>query len=118
MPNHGKARPKGLPKTGGRTMGTKNKATSLRERIHTLLESYTLEMMIDDLHNIPPLERLRITTGLFEYVTPKLARVEQLGDGAVKQQMIILTSEEDRLKLTMLTNEPTNQDHEGIQQES
>lgn len=72
---------KGKPKTGGKKKGTPNKATSsVRDKFAQLLEGYSIELMSKDLKSIEPAERLRIVTGLAEFIVPKLQRSEHSGN--------------------------------------
>ena len=71
------ARPKGSPKLGGRKKGTTNKNVApIREKFQQLLEGYSIELMTKDLKSVEPAERLRIVTGLAEFIVPKLQRSE------------------------------------------
>ena len=68
---------KGKTKTGGKTKGTPNKATSsVRDKFAQLLEGYSIELMTKDLKSVEPVERLRIVTGLAEFIIPKMNRTE------------------------------------------
>jgi hypothetical protein len=68
-------------KTGGRTKGTTNKDVApIREKFAQLLEGYSIELMTKDLKSIEPAERLRIVTGLAEFIVPKLQRTEVKND--------------------------------------
>lgn len=64
-------------KTGGRTKGTPNVVNQpLKEKFSKLLDGYSVELMIKDLKTLEPAERLRIVTGLAEFIVPKLQRSE------------------------------------------
>lgn len=68
---------KGKPKTGGREKGVVNKTTlTIKEKFAQLLEGYSIELMTKDLKSVEPAERLRIVTGLAEFIVPKLQRSE------------------------------------------
>lgn len=65
-------------KTGGgsrKGKGNKN-ITPIREKYQQLLDGYDIEMMLKDLMSLEPVERLKIVTGLSEYIIPKLNRTE------------------------------------------
>jgi len=65
-------------KTGGgsrKGVGNKN-ITPIREKFQQLLDGYTIELMLKDLKSLEAGERLRIVTGLSEYIIPKLNRTE------------------------------------------
>lgn len=72
-----------MPKKGvvnnpkGRKQGSQNKNIApIREKFQQLLEGYSIELMTKDLKSIEPAERLRIVTGLAEFIVPKLQRTE------------------------------------------
>jgi hypothetical protein len=66
---------KGKPKTGGRAKGVVNKTTTpIKEKFQQLLDGYSIEKMIKDLESVPPSERIKLVTGIAEFVTPKLQR--------------------------------------------
>lgn len=68
-------RTKGTPKTGGRAAGTPNKVTAdLREWISCIIDDGR-EQFIKDLKTLDPMDRVRIYTGLLNYVLPKQAPV-------------------------------------------
>lgn len=68
---------KGKSKTGGREKGVVNKTTlTIKEKFAQLLEGYSIELMTKDLKSVEPAERLRIVTGLAEFIVPKLQRSE------------------------------------------
>ena len=61
----------------GRAKGSQNKNIApIREKFQQLLESYSIELMTKDLKSVEPAERLRIVTGLAEFIVPKLQRSE------------------------------------------
>ena len=63
---------KGL-KTGGRTKGTPNKLTnSIRETLADVLNDYTLESLTNDLAQLTPFERIKVTTGLYRLTLPPI----------------------------------------------
>lgn len=75
------ARPKGQPKLGGRKKGTPNKDVApIREKLHQLLDGYTIELMLKDLKGLEGGERLRIVSGLAEFIIPKMNRTEVKND--------------------------------------
>lgn len=65
-------------KTGGRTAGTPNKATSeIREKISDILaEHFTPEKVGENLEAMEPKERLLFLTKLLDYAAPKLKSTE------------------------------------------
>jgi len=68
--------PRGL-KVGGRTKGTLNKNVApIREKFQALLDGYSIDDMLSDLRALDPSERLKIVTGLSEFIIPKLQRSE------------------------------------------
>lgn len=68
---------KGKKTGGGSRKGKQNKAIApIRERFQQLLDGYSIEMMLKDLLSLDSAERLRIVTGLAEFVIPKLQRSE------------------------------------------
>jgi len=63
---------KGL-KTGGREKGTLNKLTvSIRETLVEVLNDYTVESLTDDLAELTPYERIKVTTGLYRLTLPPM----------------------------------------------
>ena len=79
-------------KTGGRTKGTTNKDVApIRDKFYQLLEGYSIELMKKDLKSLEPVERLRIITGLAEFIVPKLQRseVDAKVDNRVTQSYMI-----------------------------
>ena len=63
---------KGL-KTGGRTKGTPNKLTnSIRETLTEVLNNYTLEGLTNDLAELTPFERIKVTTALYRLTLPPM----------------------------------------------
>ena len=74
-------KPKGLPKTGGRQKGTKNKATKAREEILAKTGLTPLEYMLSVLcdPNQETSVRMDAAKGAAPYVHPKLANVELSG---------------------------------------
>lgn len=75
------ARPKGQPKLGGRKKGTPNKDVApIREKFQQLLDGYTIELMLKDLNGLEGGERLRIVSGLAEFIIPKMNRTEVKND--------------------------------------
>ena len=60
-------------KTGGRTKGTPNKLTnSIRETLAEVLNNYTLESLVNDLTELTPFERIKVTTGLYRLTLPPM----------------------------------------------
>jgi phage-related minor tail protein len=85
-------RPAGLPKTGGRTKGTPNKATAeFRQTVQALLDenrdnvgrwlSLVAEGDGTDSGKPDPAKALDLLAKLAEYAAPKLNRTEHTGDG-------------------------------------
>lgn len=61
----------------GRAKGTTNKVTSeVREKIQQLVDSYSLDQMKLDLMELDPGERLKILSGLLDFIIPKLNRTD------------------------------------------
>ena len=86
------AKPKGSPKTGGRTAGTPNKITGeIRSVLAPLITDYVSgqgigknrRTLANDLEVMEPEDRAKIITNLVPYVIPKLQSVEvkQQGEG-------------------------------------
>jgi hypothetical protein len=68
-------RKKGTPKTGGRTKGTPNKVTeSVKGWISKVIDS-NRDKFERDLNSLEPSERVRIISGLLQYVTPKMQSI-------------------------------------------
>lgn len=62
---------------GGSRKGKANKNIApIRDKFQQLLEGYSIELMSKDLRSVEPAERLRIVTGLAEFIVPKLQRSE------------------------------------------
>ena len=60
-------------KTGGRKKGTSNKLTvSIRETLVEVLNDYTLESLKNDLNELTPYERIKVTTGLYRLTLPPM----------------------------------------------
>ena len=60
-------------KTGGRTKGTPNKLTnSIRETLAEVLNDYTIESLTNDLSELTPYERIKVTTGLYRLTLPPI----------------------------------------------
>ena len=89
-PKSGFGRPKGTPKTGGRTAGTPNKATrEFRETINKLLEgnadnvakwlTIVAEGDLEREIKSDPGKALDLLAKLAEFAAPKLARTELVG---------------------------------------
>ena len=69
-------KPKGLPKTGGRTAGTPNKLTGdMKEIIQGAIEQ-RLPRIIEVMDRVDDPEFIKIILSLLEYVLPKLQRSE------------------------------------------
>ena len=64
-------RPKGTPKTGGRTKGTPNKVTTTLKEFVTNLINQNRRQMKRDLKSLSPKDRLYILDKLMQYVLPK-----------------------------------------------
>ena len=84
------SRPKGLPKTGGRVMGTANKATQdARQAIATFVDgnAHRLTEWLDRVANGDPengvnpnpAKAFELFQSFVEYLVPKLARTELTG---------------------------------------
>ena len=76
-------------KTGGRQKGTGNKDVApIREKFQQLLDNYSIEEMTKDLKQLEPNDRLKIITGLAEFVVPKLQRTDLTGELEVAQSQV------------------------------
>ncbi len=65
----------------GRTKGSQNKNIApIREKFQQLLDGYTIELMLKDLKGLEGGERLRIVSGLAEFIIPKMNRTEVKND--------------------------------------
>ena len=79
---------KGL-KTGGREKGTLNKLTvSIRETLVEVLNDYTLESLVNDLAELTPYERIKVTTGLYRLTLPPMKQ-EAAGESPEFNPIII-----------------------------
>lgn len=70
-------------KTGGRTVGTPNKATThFKEAVANLLNMASPQMIgwLAQVAATDPAKALELTSKLAEYAAPKLARTELVGD--------------------------------------
>jgi len=99
-PKTGFGRPKGTPKTGGRTAGTPNKATrEFRETINKLLEGNAdnvakwLKQVAEGMPEYDikpdPAKALDNLAKLAEFAAPKLARTEHVGNSDNPLQAIM-----------------------------
>ena len=70
------ARPKGMPKTGGRQKGTPNKVTSSVKGWLSCLIDKNRRQIEKDLKAVKPLERLQMLEKLMQYVVPKQKTVK------------------------------------------
>ena len=70
------ARPKGMPKTGGRQKGTPNKVTSSVKSWLSCLIDKNRRQIEKDLKAVKPLERLQMLEKLMQYVVPKQQTVK------------------------------------------
>ena len=70
------ARPKGMPKTGGRQKGTPNKVTSSVKGWLSCLIDQNRRQIEKDLKAVKPLERLQMLEKLMQYVVPKQKTVK------------------------------------------
>jgi len=62
---------------GFKPKGATNLLTrGIKEKFEELIESYPIEMMIQDLHALKPAERLHVVAGLLEYFMPKLNKTD------------------------------------------
>jgi hypothetical protein len=75
------ARPKGIPKTGGRKQGTANRST---DELRNLLQSFiddNMETLQADFDKLEPKDRLNFIERLFKHVLPApLHELERLTD--------------------------------------
>ena len=93
------ARPKGMPKTGGRQKGTPNKVTSSVKGWLSCLIDKNRRQIEKDLKAVKPLERLQMLEKLMQYVVPKQKTVK----AAVNFEN--LTDEELTARIGELTKE-------------
>tara|TARA_R110000822_G_scaffold263048_4_gene387382 strand:- start:1644 stop:1946 length:303 start_codon:yes stop_codon:yes gene_type:complete len=76
-----KGKPKGLPKTGGRQIGSPNKVTSEVKQAIAAFTSNNSEKLDKWLNEVDdPAKRLDLYFKALEYTMPKLARTEVSGD--------------------------------------
>jgi hypothetical protein len=69
-------KPIGLPKSGGRRKGSKNKITgSTRAWISNLLED-NRETVVNDLAQLEPFQRLQMLEKFMSYTLPKLSSIQ------------------------------------------
>ena len=70
------ARPKGIPKSGGRQKGTSNKATiDIRDAFKAMIQN-NLEQIEKDLLELRPEQRIKAITELSKFCVPTLKAVE------------------------------------------
>jgi len=70
------ARPKGIPKTGGRKKGTPNKITgSVKDWLSNLIDENRLQIE-KDIQALEPKERLQILEKFMQYTIPKMQSVQ------------------------------------------
>lgn len=68
-------RPKGIPKTGGRKPGSRNRVTSsTKEWIASVVDN-NREQLEKDLKSFDPVERWKVISGLLAFVVPKMSSV-------------------------------------------
>jgi hypothetical protein len=90
LENIRKGKPKGLPKTGGRTTGVPNKATADVKAAIAAFTSANVEKLDEWLNSIEdPAKRLDLYFKALEYTMPKLARSEVVGDEKAPQRMVV-----------------------------
>jgi len=66
----------------GRAKGSTNKVTKeVRDKIQQLVESYSLAQMKIDLMELDPGDRLKIISGLLDFIIPKLNRTDHALQG-------------------------------------
>lgn len=75
------AKPKGLPKTGGKQKGTPNKATRLAKEAFAAFVDGNSHRLLEWLEEIEsPKDRFNCFMSVAEFHLPKLARTEHTGD--------------------------------------
>ena len=90
LENTRKGKPKGLPKTGGRTIGVPNKATADVKAAIAAFTSANVEKLDEWLNSIEdPAKRLDLYFKALEYTMPKLARSELVGDEKTPVRMVV-----------------------------
>jgi len=70
------ARPTGLPKTGGRKLGTPNKRSLRLNEIFNSLEFYIPSELVKLLPDLEVKDRAQVLLKLLEYVYPKRRPIE------------------------------------------
>ena len=89
-------------KTGGRKVGTPNKATrQMREAITkalTFIDGDPVQFQ-SDIEALTPSERLRFYVSLLEYVQPKLARTDLTHDISVETRPNIIVETQEQADL-------------------
>lgn len=78
------ARPKGLPKSGGRKVGSLNKRTEDLLQIMEESGYNPLKSLLAKYNDLPPEEQLKIDLKLMEYVYPKLKEQSLMVDSGNK----------------------------------
>lgn len=67
---------KGQTKTGGRTKGSKNKATvKIKKRVQIFIDD-NFEGMQEDMKTLTPSERIKVYLKLMEFVLPKQSTID------------------------------------------
>lgn len=57
----------------GRPKGTQNKVTNdIKQKIVQLFEDYSITQMQDDLKSLDSIERLKVMTGLVNFIIPRI----------------------------------------------
>jgi len=80
---------------GGSRKGVPNKKTQIALKSIELVMSTLDKTIINDIEDLPPVERVKMWQSLQEYLRPKLARTEISGDGGgpVKHVFVMSTIE-------------------------
>lgn len=78
------------PKYGGRKAGTPNKSTKqFRQQIETLIEN-NFERIQEDINSLDPKDRLNLLVKLYDFVVPKIQRIDATSTNAVINNLINL----------------------------
>ena len=104
------ARPKGIPKTGGRTKGTKNVKTSQWEELGAKIIGEGAERFMKVLDSLEDEDFTRNYIQILEYFKPKQQRTEIKGELKNTVDLSSLSTEElkERAKAASLLNDPSN----------
>ena len=96
----GRLKNDGLGRFGGRQKGTPNKINSdLKEWITSIINNGQSQF-IDDLRQLEPKERVKVYTGLLNYVLPKQQAIQaEIEKGLSDPGMIFIVQNEEQKEL-------------------